>query len=371
MEALPIYDWFLEPVLPEDGDATGCTLNESSTSAEPPAAYFTVWGAREALEEASAGVPVRSLDPEMLWQTSVVVQVETDGCENTILRTESGSCYCLRGRLRAAHMVAAGWPAATVRAFQRVNNGKGTAFPSDWRRTLGEGYSVWKKRREEVDLQRAPAVANTLAAAATTSRGPTLVVDESIDPQLASTNRMRRPNSTKDGSEPRANQIPPNTSREVRRLLEQLVRVRFHHPDIILGASSSWNSGNAWQAASSIVGAEVVALPPRSPTRRKRGRPRKQPLASDPSTDGSAGSMLVSQAAADSGPVSKSAGRLRGAMTRKTAKRSPGTPEAVVNGSDKDAKSPACSTTQLDSRASIRAEGDRHQADLSSSRSRS
>jgi hypothetical protein len=356
MEALPIYDWFLEPVLPEDRTRISRADQSSVASVEPLVSYFTVWGTRDASVEKSRGAATRALDSELLWQTSVVLRVDTDGRERTFLDTESGSRYRLCGSLRGAHMLAAGWPAATVRAFQKVNNGRGTAFPTDWRRVLGEGYRLWRNRREELDLKRVKTAGTSPASTEIRPRCPLLVVDKSEASPPKVSSRAQRAKAKKGDSDALVSQVPPNASREVRRLLEQLVRVRFHHPDIILGASNSWNSSNAWQAAQTVVGAEVVALPPRSPTRRKRGRPRKQPSASGSDNKDIPGSKAASEKAASSDLPTKSVRQVRYATSRRAAGADDSMPKTAPDGSEDGTKNEAGLMVQAEIRQRRRGE---------------
>jgi len=288
MEFPPIYDWFLEPVLAEDDRISDEDRENVSTTAKKQNTYFTVWGTREAAAESNAaGVPAPPLDASLLWQTSAVVDVQTDGREYTVIETESGSRYRLCGRMRAAHMVAAGWPVATVRAFQSVNDGKGTAFPKNWREILIEGYRSWREARNQVDLESRRAARPHATRTRSHQRGPLLVVDEELTGETPATKQNPSDWPVTSNTAEQMRKIPQSISREARRLLEQLVRVRFHHPDLILGASGTRSRTGSLQTASAIVGSEVATLPLRSPTRRKRGRPRKQPVDSSNSAEAS------------------------------------------------------------------------------------
>ena len=288
-DATCLFDWFIEPVLSRDASGE---RNELQLLGERVggAGYFgfTAWGVRQTAERQGGDPGDGAVADQALWQTSVVVDVRTDGRATTILTTESGSRYRLVGEVDAENMETAGWDAQTVQQFRAVNQGRATAFPLEWRavlmgafRTLYERLQLAAGREDAVSDQpvddghadgaHASAIASQPTAAATT---------ETTERSFRHSQNARAVGGN-DASEARwrgaAAAVPPGLSREARRLVEQLVRLRFHHPDAIFGQArpDSLARPVSLSAPSHVHG--IGAVEPLSPPRRRRGRPRKYP----------------------------------------------------------------------------------------------
>eukprot|EP00166_Cyanidium_caldarium_P000696 ctg_1271.g312 len=189
-------------------------------------------------------------------------------------------------------METAGWDAQTVQQFRAVNQGRATAFPLEWRavlmkafRTLYERLQLAAGSEDAVSDQPVDDGHADGAHASAIASQPTAAAMTETTEQSFRHSQNARAVGGNDASEARwrgaAAALPPGLSREARRLVEQLVRLRFHHPDAIFGQArpDSLARPTSLSAPSHVHGSEAVE--PLSPPRRRRGRPRKYPRKED------------------------------------------------------------------------------------------